>query len=87
VLTKPINIFLEKKNLHHSFAAGEIYCTEPLSSIDRRDTHTDTQTDGRDFIKYAVEMGSVPVLCTPSFIKVGSGIQHGDCLSNLKIGI
>jgi hypothetical protein len=27
---------------------GVIHLTEPLPSNDRRDTHTDTQTDGRD---------------------------------------
>jgi hypothetical protein len=27
---------------------GEIHFTEPLRSNDTRDTHTDTQTDGRD---------------------------------------
>jgi hypothetical protein len=27
-------------------------------------------------MKYAVEMGSVPMMCIPSFIKTGSGIQN-----------
>jgi hypothetical protein len=42
------------------------------------DTHTDTQTDGRDLrMKYAAEMGSGVMTYThiPSFIKIGSGIQ------------
>jgi hypothetical protein len=39
-----------------------------LPGNDRRDTHTDTQIDGSDFMKYVVEMGSVA-------IKIGSDIQ------------
>jgi hypothetical protein len=39
------------------------------------DTHTDTQTNGRDFLNYAGEMGSGAVICVPSFIMIGSAIQ------------
>jgi hypothetical protein len=52
-----------------------IHFTEPLPNNDRRDTHTDTQTDGEGFMKYAVEMGSVAMIYIPSFMKIGSGIQ------------
>jgi hypothetical protein len=38
-------------------------------------TIRDTQTDGRDFMKHAVEMGSGAMIYIPSFIKTGSGIQ------------
>jgi hypothetical protein len=34
-----------------------------------------TQTDGRGFMKYAVEMGSGAKTYVRSFIKTGSGIQ------------
>jgi hypothetical protein len=39
-------------------------------------THAGTQTDVRDFMKYAVEMGSGAVIYeyVPSFIKIGSGV-------------
>jgi hypothetical protein len=46
--------------------------TETLPSNDRRDTHTDTQTDARE---YAAEMVSVAMLYIPSFMKIGLGIQ------------
>jgi hypothetical protein len=36
-------------------------------------------------MKYAVEMGSVPMIGMPNFIKMGSGIQHGDCISRHKL--
>jgi hypothetical protein len=39
------------------------------------DTHTDTQTAGRNFFTSAVEMGSGAVIYVPRFIKFGSGIQ------------
>jgi hypothetical protein len=32
-------------------------------------------TDGRNFLNYAVEMGSDAVIYVPSFIKIGSGVQ------------
>jgi hypothetical protein len=50
--------------------------TEPLPSKEMRDTlrsrclatirntHTDTQTDGRGFMKYAVEMDSAAIIYT-----------------------
>jgi hypothetical protein len=41
--------------------------TEPLPSNDRRDTHTDIYTDGKDL------WGAI--IYVPSFIKTGSGIQ------------
>jgi hypothetical protein len=34
-----------------------------------------TQTDGRDFLNYAVEMGSGAVIYVPSFIMIGAGVQ------------
>jgi hypothetical protein len=37
--------------------------------------HIQTQTDARGFMKYAAEMGSGAMICTPSFIRIGSGIQ------------
>jgi hypothetical protein len=46
-----------------------------LPSNDRRDTHTDIETDGRGFMKYAVEMGSDAMIFIPNFVKIGSGIQ------------
>jgi hypothetical protein len=57
-----------------------VYCrwnlyTEPLPINERRDEHRDTQTDGRRFMKYGVETGSVVMTYIPSFIKVGSGIR------------
>jgi hypothetical protein len=52
---------------------GGIQFTEPLPSNDRRDTHTDTQTEG--FMKYVVEMGSSVMTYIPNFIKIGSGIR------------
>jgi hypothetical protein len=56
---------------------GGIHFTEPLPSNDRRDIHTDTQTDGRDLMKYSVKMGSGAMiyLYIPSFIENGTGIQ------------
>jgi hypothetical protein len=42
----------------------------------RRDTRTETQSDGSDgFKKYAVEMGSVAMIYIRNFKKIGSGIQ------------
>jgi hypothetical protein len=32
-------------------------------------------TDGRDFFRYTVEMGSFAMMCIPNFIKTGSGMQ------------
>jgi hypothetical protein len=32
--------------------------------------------DGKRFVKYVVEMGSGAIICTPNFIKIGSGIQQ-----------
>jgi hypothetical protein len=48
--------------------------TEPLPGGDRGDTHTDTQTDGRD-LWYAIEIDSGAMIYIPSFIKIVSGIQ------------
>jgi hypothetical protein len=53
---------------------GGIHFTEPLPSNDRRDTHTDTQTDDR-FMKYDAEMGRGAMIYIASFIKICSGIQ------------
>jgi hypothetical protein len=44
----------------------------------KRDTHTDTQTDGRGFVKYAVEMGSGALIYVQSFIKI-------DCFSHSEV--
>jgi hypothetical protein len=52
---------------------GGIYFTESLPINDRRNTHTDTQTDG--IYEVAVEMGSGTMIYIPGFIKIGSGIQ------------
>jgi hypothetical protein len=53
---------------------GRIHFTELSTSNDKRDTHTDTQTDG-GFMKYAVEMRSDAMIYIPSFIKIDSAIQ------------
>jgi hypothetical protein len=50
-----------------------------LSGNERREAtirgiYTQTQRL-RGFIKYAVKMGSGVMICIPSFIKIGSGIQ------------
>jgi hypothetical protein len=50
-----------------------MHITEPLPSVDRRDTNTDVQTEG--LIKYATEMGSSAIIYIPGFIKNDSGIQ------------
>jgi hypothetical protein len=47
---------------------GGIQFTEPLSSNDAKDIHTDTETDGR-------EMGSGAMIHIPSYRNIGSGIQ------------
>jgi hypothetical protein len=48
---------------------------EPLPSNDKGYIYR--QTDRREeFIKYAVEMGSGPMIYTPSFINIGSVIQN-----------
>jgi hypothetical protein len=52
--------------------SGNVY-TEPLPSNDRWDTHTDTQTDGRD-LYYAVEMRAGAMIYKSSLIKIGSDI-------------
>jgi hypothetical protein len=39
---------------------GWIHLTEPLSCSDRKDTHTDTQTDGRDFLSTPLKWTQVP---------------------------
>jgi hypothetical protein len=49
--------------------------TESLPSNDRKDIHTDTLTDEKGFMKDAVEMGSGAMIYTPSYMKIGSGIQ------------
>jgi hypothetical protein len=50
--------------------------TEPFLSSDRRDTHRDTETEGREgFLEYAVQVGSVATMYIPSFVKIGSAIQ------------
>jgi hypothetical protein len=66
--------------------------TEPLPCNDRRNIHTDTQTEG-GFFKYAVEVGSGVMIYIPSFIKIGPAMrklvgrdtqthrQHGDGIS------
>jgi hypothetical protein len=46
--------------------------TEPLPS----NNGSDTQTDGRGFMKYPVEIDSLAMICIPSFMKIGSGIQN-----------
>jgi hypothetical protein len=45
-----------------------------LPNNERRDTHTDTQTDGRD--KYTADMGSVAIKNIPSFTEIGSDIPR-----------
>jgi hypothetical protein len=50
-----------------------MHLTEPLPCNNSRNTHTDV--DGWEgFMKYAVQMGSVAIICIPSFIKTGSGV-------------
>jgi hypothetical protein len=49
--------------------------TEPLRSNDRGILHADTQTDGRDFLKYVVEIGSGVMIYMSNFIKIGSDIE------------
>jgi hypothetical protein len=46
-----------------------------LPNNDRRDTYTDTQTDGEIFMNYSVEVGSGAMIYIPSFINIGSDIQ------------
>jgi hypothetical protein len=48
---------------------------EPLPSNDRRDAHTDTQTDGRDLGRYVIKMGSGAMRYVRSVTKIGSGIR------------
>jgi hypothetical protein len=48
-----------------------IHFTEPLPSNDRRNTHTDTQTDVGGFMKYADEIDSGVMICIPSSVKTG----------------
>jgi hypothetical protein len=40
------------------------------------DTQRDTQINGRNLMKYVVEMGSDAMMYIPSFTKIGSGIQR-----------
>lgn len=40
-----------------------IHSIEPLPSNDRSNKHSDAQTDGKDFFKYAVDIGSGVVIC------------------------
>jgi hypothetical protein len=47
-----------------------------IKPLPRCDTHADTQTDGRDFVKYAVESGSGAMTCKPIFKKIVSAIQR-----------
>jgi hypothetical protein len=57
---------------------GRIHFTERLPSNDRRDTHTDTQTDGRDLWSTPLRWAKVPLyiyVYTPGFMKIATGIQ------------
>jgi hypothetical protein len=49
-----------------------VYTRHCLATIAR---YIDTQTDGKDFMKYVVDMDSGAVIYTPSFINTGLGIQ------------
>jgi hypothetical protein len=49
---------------------------ETLPSNDKDGLHI--QTEGRGFMKHAVEMGSDATIFIPSFIKIGSCIQKAD---------
>jgi hypothetical protein len=49
---------------------GRVYFTEPLPDNDRRDTHIDTLTDGRDLCNTPLRWAQVP-----GFITIGSGIR------------
>jgi hypothetical protein len=63
------------------------------------DTHTDTNTEGRDLTKYSFEVGSGAIICIKSSVKIGSGIQkltggdlwshrqHSDVISLLLVAI
>jgi hypothetical protein len=52
-----------------------IHFTESSASNGRRDTHTDTQTYGRDFFKQDVQRASGAMINIPSFITIGSDIH------------
>jgi hypothetical protein len=54
-------------------AAVKLLPIRCLATIE--DKHTDTQTNGRNVMKYTVEMGSGAMRLILSFIKIGSGIQ------------
>jgi hypothetical protein len=47
----------------------------PSRFLPRAGEYTEIETDGWDFMAYAVEMGSGPIMQIPSFIQIGSSIQ------------
>jgi hypothetical protein len=62
---------------------GNVF-TELLINNDSSNTHT----DWGGFIKYAVEMGPGVMICMPSFVKIGSGVQNlirGGFTDNMEI--
>jgi hypothetical protein len=55
---------------------GNVF-SEPFPSNDRRNTHADTQTDGRDLWSTPLRLTHVPwYMCIQSFIKISSGFQY-----------
>jgi hypothetical protein len=71
---------------------GNVF-TGPLPCNDRRDIHTDTQTDGRDLWSMPLRWAREHMLHIPNLIKIRWGIQkliewghrqHGDFISLLS---